>query len=103
MTLVKLGVEQHHCCASDKRSLFDIILSDIVNAFDKLDNEESLPCIFCDSNKHFTERVNWDKVTPAQISYFQDFISNILPVVFDEVVHFCTVHLPVIDDFLNHF
>ena len=49
-SLEKLGVEFVRRRASDKRSLLDAVLADILDALDKLDVDESVPLIFCEAS-----------------------------------------------------
>lgn len=55
----------------------------------------------------FVPKVNWDKVTLDQLSFFRDSISNSLPVLSQDVVScvdpMCKAHLSDIDTFLNSF
>ena len=36
--------------ASDKRSLLDVVLADILDALDKLDVDDTIPLIFCEAS-----------------------------------------------------
>ena len=45
-----LGVEFVRRRASDKRSLLDAVLMDILDALDKLDVDDSIPIIFCEAS-----------------------------------------------------
>ena len=49
-------------------------------------------------------KVNWGKVSPEQVSYFNDLVANSLPCLSPNVISCtdpaCTAHLPGIDFFL---
>lgn len=49
-SLEKLGVEFVRRRASDKRSLLDVVLADILDALDKLDVDDTIPLIFCEAS-----------------------------------------------------
>ena len=46
-----LGFSYHSRRGSDKRQVTDVLLADIVAAFDKLDSVEKIPAIYCEANE----------------------------------------------------
>ena len=49
-SLEKLGVEFVRRRGSDKRSLLDAVLADILDVLDKLDVDDTIPLIFCEAS-----------------------------------------------------
>ena len=47
--LEQLGMPFHARRGSDKRQVADVLLADIVTAFDRLDNHNKIPAIFCEA------------------------------------------------------
>ena len=45
------GFSYHSRRGSDKRQVTDVLLADIVAAFDKLDSVEKIPAIYCEANE----------------------------------------------------
>ena len=44
-----LGLPYHARCGSDKRHLSDVLIADLLLAFDKLDLNDNLPPIYCEA------------------------------------------------------
>ena len=49
--LKQLGLSYHLRRGSEKRQAADMLFTDIITAFDKLDSVEKLPAIFCEANE----------------------------------------------------
>ena len=49
--LKQLGLSYHLRCGSEKRQVADMLFTDIITAFDKLDSAEKLPAIFCEATE----------------------------------------------------
>ena len=47
----ELGLVYHSRCSTDKRDVFEATLVDILSVFDKLDEADSIPPIFCEASQ----------------------------------------------------
>ena len=50
-SLKELGLVYHSRCSTDKRDAFEVTLVDILSVFDKLDEADSIPPIFCEASQ----------------------------------------------------
>ena len=79
--LKQLGLSYHVRRGSEKRQVADMVFTDIITAFDKLDSAEKLPAIFCEA----TELIRLPCLAPDPVSAKLEGNSSVLDSLTNEV------------------